>query len=302
MMTQPDWIAVDWGTSNFRAWACSRDGTVLKQVQSDRGMGKLAPEDFEAVLLDAIQPFLGSAHLPIICCGMVGAKQGWQEAPYAKVPCEPAQFNSTIHVPTKDERLDVHILGGMSQSAPADVMRGEETQIAGFIDTHPDFEGVLCLPGTHTKWVHISAREIVSFRTFMTGELFALLSDHSVLKYSVMGGDWDQSAFEAGLDSSISAPQMAAAHLFGLRAEGLVNGMTPSVARSRLSGMLIGLELAGSKPYWLGQEIVVIGDPKLSEVYVQALGMQHAPAKTVNADQLTLSGLFAAYRHLKGTS
>ena len=301
-MTQPDWSAVDWGTSNFRAWACSRDGTVLEQVHSDQGMGKIAPQDFEAVLSDALKPFLGQTRLPIICCGMVGAKQGWHEAPYATVPCEPAQFHNTVHVTTTDDRLDVHIVGGVSQSGPADVMRGEETQIAGFIDRHPDFEGVLCLPGTHTKWVHISAREIVSFRTFMTGELFALLSDHSVLKHSVTNGDWNQSAFEAGLDVSISAPQMAAAHLFGLRAEGLVNGMTPSVARSRLSGMLIGLELAGSKPYWQGQEIVVIGEPKLSDVYVHALGLQYAPAQTVDAGHLTLSGLFAAYRHLKGTS
>ena len=128
-MLKPDWIAVDWGTSNMRAWAMSASGTVLDEVRSDRGMGSLKPAEFEQALRDAIAPW-DHKGAPMIACGMVGAKQGWMEAPYAAVPCA-----ATPEGFTKPDAgdLDVHIIAGLKQADPADVMRGEETQIAGFL-------------------------------------------------------------------------------------------------------------------------------------------------------------------------
>ena len=122
-MLKPDWIAVDWGTSNMRAWAMSASGTVLDEVRSDRGMGSLKPAEFEQALRDAIAPW-DHKGAPMIACGMVGAKQGWIEAPYAAAPCQPqSRFTAA---PTRDPRLNVQIIAGVSQSEPADVMRGEE--------------------------------------------------------------------------------------------------------------------------------------------------------------------------------
>ena len=280
----------------MRAWAL-RDGAILAEGHSDKGMGSLAPTDFESALLEVIEPWLGQHRLPVVACGMVGAKQGWTEAAYASVPCLPVGAGAVRPV-VKDARLDVAILPGLSQSDPADVMRGEETQIAGYLAKDPEFDGVLCLPGTHTKWAQISAGEVVSFRTFMTGEMFALMSEQSVLKHSI-GDGWDTRAFETAVTDAMSRPEALANRFFSLRAEGLLAGLSKDAATARLSGLLIGAELAAARPYWLGQRIVLIGAPKLSARYSAALALQGALAETADATQTTLAGLTAAYVRLK---
>lgn len=291
-MDRVAWIAVDWGTSHLRAWLMGCDGSVVERRQSDAGMGTLDRDGFEP----ALRALVGDAlPVPVLACGMVGSRQGWAEAPYASVPCPPPGAAEAVRVPD----TDVRILPGVKQARPADVMRGEETQIAGYLAGTPGFDGVICLPGTHTKWVHVSAGEIVSFRTAMTGEMFALLSTRSVLRHS-MGTGWDVSSFNAGVDQAISRPQALAAALFSLRAEGLLDGLDPDAARARLSGLLIGAELAAAKPYWLGQQIAVIGDSGLSKRYVSALATQSVSATQVNASAITLAGLTVAYRRLKG--
>ena len=179
-------------------------------------------------------------------------------------------------------------------------MRGEETQITGFLARNKNWDGVICLPGTHTKWVHVSADEVVSFQTFMTGELFDVIATQTVLRHSIAADGWDDEAFAQGLDMGLSRPERLAARLFSLRANGLLNDMPGTAARAQLSGMLIGTELAAAKPYWLGQQIAVIGDSKLSKLYVDALATQAAPATQVNAATITLAGLTVAYQRLKG--
>lgn len=292
------WIAVDWGTSNLRAWIMSEDGAVIAGRSSDKGMSSVPPGGFEAALLELIGPSLPeTGTIPVIACGMVGAHQGWINAPYATTPCAPPGLREAARPETRDSRLDVHILPGVKQADPADVMRGEETQIAGFLTREPDFDGVLCLPGTHSKWVHISAREIVSFRTFMSGELFALLSQHSVLRFSVEGDDaWDADAFAAAVDDALSSPQYFAARLFALRAEALLNGAPAATMRARLSGILIGLELAGARTYWLGRDIAIIGAPALTALYRTALDRAGARSRDIPGDDLVRAGLAFAYK------
>ncbi|MEM6306519.1 MAG: 2-dehydro-3-deoxygalactonokinase [Pseudomonadota bacterium] len=287
-----DWIAVDWGTSNLRAWAMTHDGSDLAHMTSNRGMAGLGPSEFEGVLLDVLQPWLGRQALPVVACGMVGSRQGWVEAPYNTVPCAPQ--TSCIQADVRSAPLTVHVIGGVKQDRPADVMRGEETQIAGFLSLNPGWDGVICLPGTHTKWVHVSAGEIVSFQTFMTGELFALLSDQSVLKHSICG-DWDEDAFATALDDAMSRPAATAARLFNIRAEGLVHGTPGGWADARLSGLLIGAELAAARPYWLGQSVAMIGAQPLAGHYASALETQGVPVTLTDATQMTLAGLKAAY-------
>jgi 2-dehydro-3-deoxygalactonokinase len=295
-MEQINWIAVDWGTSNLRAWAMGARGP-LAEATSDDGMGKLAPDAFEPALLRLISPWLTAPHIAVLACGMVGARQGWREAPYRAVPCTPVAASGILHVPTLDPRITVRIAPGLSQSRPADVMRGEETQIAGALALHPGFDGVLCLPGTHSKWVHVSAGEVVSFQTYMTGELFALLSTQSVLRHGMAAG-WDDAAFDDGLSDALSRPDRIAAKLFALRAEGLLHGLTPARARARLSGLLIGIELAGAKPYWLGQNVKFIGAPALSANYARALATQGVATDSLDATACTLAGLSALHQQI----
>lgn len=288
-MIEPAWIAVDWGTSNLRAWAMGPDG-VLAEASSDEGMGKLSRNGFEPALLRLIGPWL-AGRPPVVACGMVGSRQGWCEAPYRTVPCTPLDPGALVLAPVTDARLKVSIAPGLKQLSPADVMRGEETQIAGALRLMPGYDGVLCLPGTHSKWVHISAGEVVSFQTFMTGEMFALLSEASVLRHGMQGGGWDEAAFDPAVSDALSKPEKLGARLFSLRAEGLVAGLTPHAARSRLSGLLIGTELAAAKPYWLGQRVTLIGAENLSAAYARALSSQGVVAERLSATDCTLAGL-----------
>ena len=294
--TYADWIAVDWGTSNLRAWAL-RDGAIVADAASDDGMGSLDQAGFEPALLKLIDPWLGGGTTPVIACGMVGARQGWVEAPYAQVPCPPVGA-ATGKAPVRDSRIDVTILPGLSQSTPADVMRGEETQIAGFLAQDAEFAGILCMPGTHTKWVQVSAGEVVSFRTYMTGELFALISQHSVLRHS-MDDAFEGDAFLTAVRDGMADPQALAGRFFALRAEGLLSDPGRGVAKARLSGLLIGAELAAAKPYWLGQHVALLGAGKLSDLYARALEAEGVMPETVDVTRATLAGLTTAYAKLK---
>jgi 2-dehydro-3-deoxygalactonokinase len=294
MADRAEWIAVDWGTSNLRAWVFDSTDREIAHLTSDKGMGGLAREAFEPALLDLVRPYLAEGRAtPVIACGMVGARQGWVEAVYDKVPCPPPGIDRATQAPAVDRRLAVAILPGLSQDRPADVMRGEETQIAGFLAANPGFDGTICLPGTHAKWVQISAGEIVSFRTFMTGELFAAISAHTVLRHSVGGGQ-DPAAFAEAVRDGMTSPEALTARLFGLRAEGLLHGLGAEAATSRLSGLLIGLELAGARGYWLGTRLALVGGGGLTRLYATALEVQGVVPEIADGDDMVLAGLKAA--------
>jgi len=296
-----DWIAADWGTSNLRVWALDHTGRVLAEAESDRGMGALDRAGYEAALLALVGGWLPAppAGVPVMVCGMAGSRQGWIEAPYGKVPCAALAAGRLVSPVTADARLRVFVVPGLKQEAPADVMRGEETQIAGFLAGNPQFDGVLCLPGTHAKWARISAGEVVSFQTFMTGELFALLAGQSVLRHGLARDGWDEAAFAEAVDQALSRPERIAARLFSIRADGLLHGLPPERARARLSGLLIGAELAGAKPYWLGQEVVVIGAAGVGGAYQRALALQGVTARLAPVGDMTLAGLAAARATLR---
>ena len=296
---KPDWIALDWGTSNLRAYAM-QGASVLARAASDEGMGKLDRDGFEPAMHRLIAPWLEPGNVPVVACGMVGSRQGWVEALYRSVPCKPLGQNLTA-VPTSNG-LSVQVIAGLSQSAPPDVMRGEETQIAGFLVLNPGWAGVLCLPGTHTKWAQLSAGEVVSFQTFMTGEIFDLIGATSVLRHSVTDEGWDTSAFEAAVSDTLSKPERLAARLFELRASDLLNSTPPEATRASLSGYLIGAELAAARPYWLGQNIAILGTGAQARAYCAALDTQGAPAMLVDAERATLAGLTAARRIEKETT
>lgn len=290
-MVNADWIAADWGTSNLRVWAMGADGAVLAEAGSDRGMGRLSPEGFQPALLDLVGGWLGAGVTQVIACGMVGARQGWVEAAYRAVPCPPLGLPMT-KPPVTDPRLSVWIVPGLSQTRPsADVMRGEETQIAGVLAAAPGWDGVICLPGTHSKWAEVSAGEVISFRSFMTGEMFALLSSQSVLRHGMQGDGFDDAAFADALSDGLSRPDLLTARLFTLRAEALLAGLPADAARARLSGLLIGAELAAAKPWWLGRDVVIVGNGALAARYAAGLAQAGVTARQVAVQDATLAGL-----------
>jgi 2-dehydro-3-deoxygalactonokinase len=263
-------------------------------------MGRLAPQEFEPALLELVTPWL-QGETEVMACGMVGSRQGWTEAPYAATPCRPLDLQP-VPAPARDPRLRLRLIPGVKQENPPDVMRGEETQIAGFLARNPGFDGVLCLPGTHTKWAAISAGEITGFRSFMTGELYATIGQHTVLRHSISEG-WNEAAFLDAVSETLSRPEMLAANLFTIRAHGLLRAPDPDAANARLSGLLIGAELAGSRPWWLGRDVGIIGSDRTTAVYAAALRQQGLTPHAADGSAMTRAGLAAFHhRHARATA
>jgi 2-dehydro-3-deoxygalactonokinase len=173
-------------------------------------------------------------------------------------------------------------------------MRGEETQIAGLVAAEPGFDGVACLPGTHTKWAHVSGGEVVSFASYMTGEIFALLAGASVLRKTLGPDGWSEPDFLEAVEDGLARPERVPARLFPLRAEALLAGLAPERGRSRLSGLLIGAELAAARASWLGRDVVLVGAPALAGADRQALALAGLEERLADATEMTRAGLAAA--------
>lgn len=279
-----NWIAIDWGTSNLRLWLLDEQNHILDEISSAEGMTSLAPDEFEPCLMKHITPWLTGKTL-VLACGMVGAKQGWYEAEYIATPC--AILPQLVNVPTKNPLLDIRIAAGLKQMEPADVMRGEETQIAGFLGSQPDFEGVIALPGTHAKWVKVKKAKITQFQTIMTGESFAFYAQQSVLRFSM--DLWDEDVFVKAALESFYHPENTAAKLFNIRARDLLWG--EKTGEARLSGLLMGLEIAATKTLWQGQKIAIIGSKKLIKNYEQILQKLREDICIFEGETMVLEGL-----------
>src|ERR1700760_1686973 len=236
----PAFVAVDWGTSSFRSWLMSTDGDVIAESRGSEGMLHCASSGFAPVLHAHLAKLGASDGMPVLICGMAGARQGWREAPYLKTPTRlDGLHEGAIRL---DEPGDIRILPGLAQARAdrPDVMRGEETQLLGV--TEPDFSGLVCIPGTHSKWIRIEAGAIVEFTTYMTGELFAVISQHSILLHAVEAGGSLPEAdtpFRAGLATARAAPSGLTASLFRLRAAQLLGFEQRADGAARLSGLLI---------------------------------------------------------------
>lgn len=300
---KPNWIAVDWGTTNMRAYAVGEFGEVLARA-SGPGMGVLAASggDFKTALLAVVGDWLGQSVMPVVACGMVGSRQGWHEAGYINVPQDlRALGNGLSAVPMRDTRLAVWIVPGISQCDPFDVMRGEETQLAGYVARQRDagntLDGLVCLPGTHAKWARLDAGALVHFSTAMTGEVFDLLTEHSILAHSVSGDMMDAEAFGDAVQASYHDPARLTQALFSVRAEGLLAGENGARARARVSGLLIGAELAGVR-LAAGQTVSLIGAPKLCQAYGDALDALGHTANVFDGEAMVLRGLSAVYAQI----
>ncbi|MEM6988125.1 MAG: 2-dehydro-3-deoxygalactonokinase [Pseudomonadota bacterium] len=296
-----DWVAVDWGTSQLRIWAMDRSGSVLSQRQSNQGMGKLLPHEFELTIRSLIQDWLELARtMRILACGMVGARGGWCEAPYRTVPGVPVVADGLAVVRRAEEGMSVQIVPGLAQHDPPDVMRGEETQLAGLV-AHGCRDATVCLPGSHSKWVRMADGCVTSFNTSLTGEAFAALANHTVLRHSVSTQEGDDHAeFCAAVREALVRPNQVLSALFGLRSAALLNGLSSAAASARLSGWLIGLELAGNEGYWQATDRVeLIGEPALSRRYAQALELVDVASVRHDASALTVAGLASLNRQLE---
>jgi 2-dehydro-3-deoxygalactonokinase len=292
-------LAVDWGTTNLRAWVVSKDGEAGPPLELPRGVSKLGPGEPAICLRDVVRPALKAEHLPAVICGMAGSTIGWVEVPYSDCPADAASLAAGLHwIEGQDPPVAiVPGLRGPGVDGGPDVMRGEETQVIGWLAQDPSrLRGryVLCHPGTHAKWVLVEDGRVVRFITAMTGELFSVLTRHSVLRCEE--GPEDSQAFAQGLEASGDGAALAA-RLFTARARVVGGGdLKPEGVRSFLSGLLIGSEVA-STPALLGavssSPIALIGDAKLCDAYVTAMAHFGLQSQVFDGEAAVLAGLKA---------
>lgn len=296
-----DWVAVDWGTSNLRAWGMAPDGSVALERHSAKGMGKLAREEFPAALSELLEGVTGAHGKPldVLICGMAGARQGWLEAPYLVAPADlRGLLASAVRPDMRDGRLAPAILPGVCQKAGADnVMRGEETQLLGLAATQPGFSGMVCMPGTHSKWAQLSGTRIEHFSTAMTGELYEVLRTHSVLRHSLTGdldGPGRVDGFAIGAQAGLDHPEHLLGTLFQVRAGALLSDRQPDWCAGYLSGLLIGTEIGGYRDLIGQQAVPLIGAAALCALYAQVLDMIGAKGVPHDSTTIVLAGLKAA--------
>ena len=249
------WIAIDWGTSNFRAYLMKNE-EVLDKISSNDGMKFVKKNHFENILIKNISKWLSSGEvIEILASGMVGAKQGWIEVPYAETPCSVMKLK-VLSPKVNNKKIKIYIVSGVSQNSPEDVMRGEETQLAGYFLDNPNFSGSICLPGTHSKWVNVKNYKILNFNTYLTGELYEIIKNYSVLKHSLETNEIFEKKLIKGAESILKNPNSLSNLLFQLRAKDLLSNQSSIEANSLLSGYFLGLELLGSKVYWFKKKAI----------------------------------------------
>ena len=292
-MSGGDYIAIDWGTTNRRAYLMRGDGSILDTVRDDRGAIRLSPEDYPGEIA-AIRSRYGS--LPVIAAGMIGSSRGWQEVAYCDAPAAIADLAGGIARCGDDVAL-VPGVAVRDQGCP-DVMRGEEVQVLGALR----FAGVsgpalFCQPGTHNKWITTQGDRIVAIRTAMTGELFELLRSRSILSEMLGGTVEDGASFRAGLDRGGRAPDLLTA-LFEARAAVLLGDRVAEETASYVSGLLIGADVA-SQVSEAGGEVLLLASGDLAELYTTAITRFGRVARLLDSTRAFSAGIHAVWEELQ---
>ena len=271
-MVKPHLIGLDWGTTSCRAYLIGADGTVLDD-QLD-GPGILKIEGHFGPWLDSMIGGWIATHgaAPVILSGMIGSRQGWKEAPYAKCP---AGVDDILQALARIEwsGLSIALIPGLSteNDSMPDVIRGEETQILGALALSGESEGLFLLPGTHSKWAQVRDGRIASFRTFMTGEVFGALKDHTILARLMKDGA-DADSFARGVREGAALGSAGALlnRVFATRTYGLTDKLPASALSDYLSGLLIGAEVAEASRQTTSA-ITIIASAALAQRYTDAL-------------------------------
>jgi len=263
-------IGLDWGTSSLRAYWLDGAGEIRETRTRPWGIRHLPDGGFDAALIDITE---GWPPLPRLACGMVGSRQGWLEVPYMDLPADTTQLGSAVRSLRANDGLDVHIVPGLRNPQGPDVMRGEETQLLGALALRPALipDSTWILPGTHSKWARLRDGAVIDFCTLMTGELFALLRQHSMLYAGSVDAAVDHDAFARGvIVARDSGSAGALSRLFSARALMLDGELAPDAVPEYLSGLLIGEELRSSlaaNRFRHDAPIQLIGDAALCARY-----------------------------------
>jgi 2-dehydro-3-deoxygalactonokinase len=276
---------------------------VLAERRGAEGLLATEPQQFPGVLERHLNEMGAPGDLPAMICGMAGSRQGWIEVPYVTVPAALSDVPDHA-VSAPGSTREVWIMPGMAQrlTEAADVMRGEETQLAGIADLLAKGRHLVCMPGTHSKWVDVEGGTVAGLGTWMTGEMFSLLSTQSILRHA-MGGvvasiEPANPLFRSWLEQAFAAPADMMSRLFSIRASTLLFGLQPEDAGAALSGLLIGTEIAsaGARFGRPQGEIVLVASGALGALYAEALMTAGYLVRPVDAETAVRAGLYEAAR------
>jgi len=275
-------IGIDWGTSSARAYRLTPGGAVLERREAALGILNVPQGGFPDALRSLAGDWIAAGARRVLLAGMVGSRQGWQEAPYVSCPAGlDTLAGALVRVPFAE--ADVRLVAGVSAEDAAgvpEVMRGEEVQVLGVLaEAGPD--ALLCLPGSHAKWVRVERGQIAWFETSMTGETFAALRGHTILGRMMEGDAVPGAAFDAGV-ARAGDPGGLLHHLFGTRTLALFGRLAPADAASYLSGLLVGHEVAASLPS--GGHVYLVGTGPLMALYARAIMLRGGTAMPGDAD------------------
>jgi 2-dehydro-3-deoxygalactonokinase len=273
----PALIAIDWGSSSFRAYLVSPNGQILDEVASGDGIGSVAAGAYPATLKRLIGRWLDAdPSVPVLASGMVGSRHGWREAPYVPLPAGPRDVASHLAEVEADGRRVV-LAPGLSfvdEAGAPDVIRGEETEIFGVAASGAR---LIVLPGSHSKWARVEGDRVVAFKTFVTGELFAALRDHTIAGAFARAAPAKSPgrAFELGVQRAGSAAARQGRSgllglLFGARSLPLMGGLAEDDAGEYLSGLLIGAEIEEGRRLYPADEPHLAGAEPLVMRYLKA--------------------------------
>ena len=294
MLWADGFIAVDWGTTNRRAYRIDSQGTCVAEMEDECGVLSIAPGGFPAAAGD-IRTQLGD--FPLLMAGMVGSTRGWVEAPYVACPAGLDELAARL---CWVEPNRTAIIPGLStqSGSHADVMRGEEVQMVGALDAGLiPATSFICHPGTHNKWVTVKDARIAGFRTVMTGEMFNMLRERGILAELLTAEAAPDDAFRAGVRRGLMASALTA-ELFSIRARVLLGELPRADAASFTSGLLIGSDLGvglGIDPH---SEIIIMGRPELTRLYAVAAAEAGRAARQLDGSTAFLAGAVALARGL----
>ena len=263
-------IALDWGTTSFRAYLADAQGHVTDSVAAPEGILAVRDGDFDA----ALERHIGGwdVGLPVLAAGMITSRQGWIELPYVACPAGAAELAAALHHHQSRRGRRMAFSTGLSRRSTdgiPDVMRSEETQVLGSLG-----QGVshFVTPGTHSKWIAVEGERITGFSTYVTGEMFAALKDHTILGRLMKDGPVDEAAFARGVQAALADPAGFLHRIFAARSLGLFNEIAPEAIASYLSGQIIGTEVAhASRDNALSADYTILASAGIGSRYRRAM-------------------------------
>lgn len=281
--SEPALIGIDWGTSSLRAFLIGVDGEVLDQISKPEGILHVKNGDFEGVFKDLIGSW--APGLPIIASGMITSRNGWIEAPYVQVPSGVQALADALVMLTTSDGTVVTFVTGITtdHDGVPDVMRGEETQIIG-ASALGILDGVFVMPGTHSKWVTVRDSQIEDYSTFMTGDVFAALSKHTILETLITKGPFDEGSFRMGCTAALAEGSKFLHDLFGVRTLPLFGKISGAMVEDYLSGLLIGTEIKEAGVDLIGGTVTIVGRDDLADRYEIALAIAGLTTKRAPND------------------